>query len=121
MANMVGVDRTPKAHGSGNSKTTPLVKTKAKTPGTSLPKAPQTPLTKALGSLSKIRTTPVTKPTTPVTQKHVQGATLAEADAQVGRTRRKRGGTHMERDGASGFISSSVMTMFMCGSWSQNK
>ena len=100
---------TPTGRGSGNSKSTPQAKAKAKAHGTPLNKAPQALLTKAHG-------TPLTKAPqeTPKTPSRQQAFKATEEEAHVSRTRRKRGGRHMERDGSSGFLSTSITTMFMC-------
>lgn len=104
-------DMPPAGQGSGNRTSTPQAKGKAhlhanktplpKTRGTSLHKGPGSPLTKA----------------TPNTHSRP----LPLEAAQLGRTRRSRGGTHIKRDGSSGFISSSVTTMFMSGPFSNSK
>jgi len=95
--------RSSGAKAGGNSKSTPLAKASAK--ATAKAKAHETSLA---------------KPPSPKTPGRTQGSMAIPAvDIGLGRTRRKRGGTHMERAGSSGFISSSVMTMFMCGPFVQ--
>jgi len=95
---------TPQGQRSGNSKSTPPSKGKAQG-GAKTPKTGQ-------GPLRKTPRTPLTKGT-PKTSRRGLPSTGPLEDAQLSRTRRKRGGTHMKRDGPSGYISSSVTSMFM--------
>ena len=104
---MTKTGATPLGRGSRNLKGTPQAK--ASTKATVNAKA----TVKA-----KAHETSLAKPPTPKTPGRTLGSmamTMPAEEIGLGRTRRKRGGTHMERDGSSGFISSSVMTMFMFG------
>lgn len=105
----------PAAQWSGNRKSTPLPKGKATAQETCSTKPGRgTPLHKGAEAPTKAITR---------TPHHGQDKDKSSRNTEHGqacRTRRKRGGTHLKRDGSSQYISASVTTMFRWGPFDQN-